>query len=398
MIRLFYIMDLMNLGFMEKKAIAPSKAEQVLTLVKALIQEGVFPEGCRLPSEQELSLRYGVSRNTVREAIRSLIQEGLVARRQGKGTFVVYRPRPTVATERFALFLRAHSHVFEAETRMLVRGFQRAGALPIVFDVEDLNRTPGAEREILHRLIAESISGLVGEDSLLSWLAGCARVELLPPTVILNFAPDAPPVPALCIVSDFTFGTALGTRHLLQNGRRRILFLIHYNDWAYRHAPHEAAGLYGSICRGYAQTMKEAGLEPAYFFVRNEFREGDDTERLLALFRSPERPDALFAFGDNRAKRAIDLAAEAGLNVPEDLAVIGYWNTPWAEMTRVPLTSVSIGEEEITRLALDRLLKAARTKAPLSGRILVKPRLVLRQSCGTSRLSNESVFWSDRQQ
>lgn len=55
------------------------------------IAAGELPVGSRLPSEQELCLRFGASRHTVREALRLLQEQGLVTRRQGAGTTVIAR-------------------------------------------------------------------------------------------------------------------------------------------------------------------------------------------------------------------------------------------------------------------------------------------------------------------
>jgi DNA-binding GntR family transcriptional regulator len=57
--------------------------------LRAEIQSGVFPVGALLPTEAELRVRFGVSRHTVREALRQLRDEGLVASRQGAGTTVI---------------------------------------------------------------------------------------------------------------------------------------------------------------------------------------------------------------------------------------------------------------------------------------------------------------------
>ena len=53
------------------------------------INEGKYPKGSQLPTEQELCERYSLSRVTVRNAIRVLTEERLLERRQGKGTFVI---------------------------------------------------------------------------------------------------------------------------------------------------------------------------------------------------------------------------------------------------------------------------------------------------------------------
>src|SRR6266511_6162624 len=57
------------------------------------IDQGNLPAGARLPSEPDLAAELGVSRATLREALRALEDEGLLRRRQGSGTYVADRPR-----------------------------------------------------------------------------------------------------------------------------------------------------------------------------------------------------------------------------------------------------------------------------------------------------------------
>jgi GntR family transcriptional regulator len=52
------------------------------------IWSGEFPAGSQLPSESELAAAYGVSRPTIRQAVADLVQEGVLTRARGKGTFV----------------------------------------------------------------------------------------------------------------------------------------------------------------------------------------------------------------------------------------------------------------------------------------------------------------------
>lgn len=72
---------------LEKKSQSPLY-QQLMTRLKNDILAGVYPPGARIPSEQLLCDTYGVSRVTVRKAMLDLVQEGLLVRRQGKGTFV----------------------------------------------------------------------------------------------------------------------------------------------------------------------------------------------------------------------------------------------------------------------------------------------------------------------
>ncbi len=68
---------------------------QIKQLIKRQIEEGALPPGEKLPTEQMLCDRYGVSRAPVRQALLELVQEGYIYRRAGAGTFVSGVPRPT---------------------------------------------------------------------------------------------------------------------------------------------------------------------------------------------------------------------------------------------------------------------------------------------------------------
>jgi LacI family transcriptional regulator len=281
----------------------------------------------------------------------------------------------------YAIFIHAHDHVYEAQTRALVRTLQQSGALPLVFDVRDLKAQEQTE-EILGRLLDQGIAGLVLEDGILAVLLDlCARRKAPPPRLAMVNRPAPESVPALNVITDFEFGTRLGTQHLLGLGHRNILFVCHVNPYLPPgHRPDQESGEYGRMARGYTGALFDAGLagRERFFLIRREFAYGsDERERLKEVLSAPDRPSAVFAYGDYRAKHVIDIAAETGLRVPEDIAVIGYWNTPWADLTRVPLTSISIREDEIARLAVEKLIAG---DAPQT--FVVKPELVIRQSTG----------------
>jgi len=69
---------------------------QVESILAASIADGTFPPGSRLPNEEELVKRYGVSRTTIRQTIQNLVRRGLIEIRRGKGTFVL---QPKITAE-----------------------------------------------------------------------------------------------------------------------------------------------------------------------------------------------------------------------------------------------------------------------------------------------------------
>ncbi len=70
----------------------PLLSDVVHNELRRLILGGEFPVGAKLPNEDRLCARFGVSRVTIREAVRALIDDGLVVRRHGSGTYVTRRP------------------------------------------------------------------------------------------------------------------------------------------------------------------------------------------------------------------------------------------------------------------------------------------------------------------
>ena len=139
--------------------------------------------------------------------------------------------------------------------------------------------------------------------------------------------------------------------YLLSKGHRRIAMI---NG--------DADHLYAQLRRsGYLDALREAGLDERPAYVQNA--NGYDValgelaaRRLLAI---DERPTAIFAASDLLAIGAIKAALSSGLEVPRDLAVVGFDDTPIAEIFEPALTTIAqprrrIGEEAM-RLLLHRI-------------------------------------------
>ncbi len=123
-----------------------SRASEVL---KMLIQQGEYLPGDRLPSEPELSERLGISRPTLREALRQLEEERVIVRRHGVGTFVAHPP-PVIeaglevleSLERLAQRLGLHTQMSEVhmEERPATAGEREKLGLAAGGDVTAITR------------------------------------------------------------------------------------------------------------------------------------------------------------------------------------------------------------------------------------------------------------------
>lgn len=69
-------------------------ADDVARRVRALIEEQQLEAGMRLPAERQLAAQLGVSRNSLREALAMLVNEGVLLSRRGGGTFVRFQHEP----------------------------------------------------------------------------------------------------------------------------------------------------------------------------------------------------------------------------------------------------------------------------------------------------------------
>lgn len=92
---------------------AHSLYEQICDRLRQLLRDHVEPGG-QVPTEESLTQQFGVSRSTVRKAVQRLVDEGVLVRRQGKGTFVA-RPTPKIihSIDRLAPFLETFRKVGE---------------------------------------------------------------------------------------------------------------------------------------------------------------------------------------------------------------------------------------------------------------------------------------------
>jgi LacI family transcriptional regulator len=163
-------------------------------------------------------------------------------------------------------------------------------------------------------------------------------------TPYLLFDRNFPHLAAHFVGSDDVKVGEMATRHLIEIGRRRIAHIGAKNT----------SPSFDRL-RGYRKAMEE-------------------------LLRLEPRPDAVFCYNDLTAVGAIDAALQAGLRVPEDVAVIGCGNFRYADYLRVPLSSIDHGTAELGRIvgefALD--LSARPEQEPRS--VLVEPKLVVRAS------------------
>jgi LacI family transcriptional regulator len=101
-------------------------------------------------------------------------------------------------------------------------------------------------------------------------------------------------------------------------------------------------------------------------------------QRLLKV--SPV-PDGVFCYNDPVAIGAMKAILEAGLNMPQDISVVGAGNVHYSDVLAVPLTTIDQGSGRIGVLAAELLLERMVSKRSMRPKkVLIPPRLVERES------------------
>lgn len=131
--------------------------------------------------------------------------------------------------------------------------------------------------------------------------------------------------------------------------------------------------------RGYLRAMEKAGLSDLARIIHFPQPEIQRIDAVRELLTSRDRPRALFCWSDLDAVPILNIAYEMGLSVPEDLAIVGYDNSPVAALPLISLASIDQDGERMGKVGAEALLKRmAGRKVP--EHILIKPTLISRRS------------------
>ena len=201
-------------------------------------------------------------------------------------------------------------------------------------------------------------------------------VPILPagfPIVLLS-APIGPKGFDVITVANYDGAFAM-VSHLLGLGHRRIAIIKGIEGNA------DAA----ERLRGYRGALTAAGLGSAAIEVAGAFDEASGFRGASELLRRPVRPTAIFAANDAMAIGALSALRQAGLRVPQDMALAGFDDIPMARYLDPPLSSVHVDISALGEHATLRLLAAVQNKANHHPRAQTLPTtLVLRRSCGAA--------------
>jgi DNA-binding LacI/PurR family transcriptional regulator len=238
----------------------------------------------------------------------------------------------------------------------------RAKGFDVVLSVDG---TPdeAAERGVAN-LVAQRVAGLI--------LIGAPydikiveRVARRIPVVYVGRHLEAEAIDSVC--NDDHLGSTLLVRHLIECGHKRIAHID---------------GGRGAGARrrreGFQVAMRAHGLEPLVISGRYTL-DGGSKGANEALARNP-RPTAIFAPNDLAAMGVLNTVLGAGFKVPEDIAVVGYDDMPFAASETLSLTTMHQPIDRMATQCIDCLITRIQDPDGPGTRVLLSPHLVARRS------------------
>lgn len=374
----------MNVFYVEDKSIMRINADkpipkylQLKDIIVQYFDTEHYIADQKIPSENELVERFKVSRNTVRQALGELNDEGIIYKKQGLGTFF----SGSTDTKKLSYLIgvispRISYYIYP----QIIQGIDEV-AHQKRYNIVLGNSYADYEKEVtcLEQLLEKQIDGLLFEP-----VGGFERFEDSPifrvlneltiPFVFMDWWFDDANIS--CVTVDDAEGGFRATSYLINAGHRRIACL-YPNDKVPGNLRYQ----------GYRKALEQHGLPFDEQLIHTTNSPDWDTAGVIGehvrqlINMGKARPTAMFLFNDDGALRASNAIREAGLRVPDDISLIGFDNSERSASAEVPLTTMSHPKHKVGVWAAEILfdhIEAGTQSNPR--RMLITPIVVERNS------------------
>lgn len=355
-------------------------AHQVKQQINWLIASGTIKPGDRLPSIRRLAAHLGINLHTVRNAYAMLESEGQVETRQGWGTEVLEIDMRRVAQA--SISVRSHTigvivpSLANPFYHQVLQGIQEVAdrQQAMIFVCNSMDEPLEAWR-LFNQLLSKGVDGIiVASQPFEQFFPDEGKSTGQELTGVPYVSIDWPESPSYSVVMDLESASYQGTQHLVEHGHRRI-GLVTFSFFDPEDRPEYL---------GYKRALEGAGLKVDQDLIAYMLGFGVDAGREAAaqLLKCPNPPTAIFAFTDLMAVGAMQTIKAAGLQVPQDIALVGFNDIPLASLVDPPLTTVSAPGHKLGTEGMRLLNSMMAGKRPKQRRTILPTPLVIRRSCG----------------
>jgi len=331
------------------------KYQQLSNILTEKIQNGSYPLGSKIPTEIELSQTYYVSRQTVRQALAVLVDNGLINKKQGSGSSVISTGGDSAIRTIAIIASHTNDYIFPAVLRDIqtVLTFNHFSCKII-----STHNKVCLEQEALQLVMKQSFAGVLVEG---------VKTALPNPNLAVYQRFEKEKIPlvffhggydelkrAICVTDDnFTGGYQL-TRYLLSKGHTCIGGIFNSDDQQGRQR-----------YQGYITALHDAGLpvpddKLLWFSTEDRYAIVDCRDLTLLNNYVQHRLSgctALLVYNDEIAYNMILILKTLGYDVPGDISVVSFDNSYYCSISPVPITSLSHENEQIGVVAANQILR-----------------------------------------
>lgn len=348
-----------------------SKYQQLAKTLREQIAAGTFSATGLLPTEKAIAEAYQLSRQTVRQALSLLAQEGLIEKRQGSGSHIRKAPpsSETVAPRSIAILTTYISdYIFPSILREVEAVLSANHCTTLLFASK--NQISNERRVLKTLLELPQLDGLLVEGT--KTCLPNPNLDLYrqlmargTPLVFLNGSYSELSGSSLSVLDDNYGGGYALVEYLYQKGHRQIAGIFKSDDIQ----GHGRFSGYADALRDLHLPMKDSQI---YWYGTEE------KERIIA---SPGMPlpgemlqvlqgcTAVVCYNDEIASRLVAGLTKQGVQIPGQLAVVSFDNSQYSEISPVPITSLSHGSQNAGRTAAELLLRLLEGK-PCQSQVL----------------------------
>jgi GntR family transcriptional regulator, arabinose operon transcriptional repressor len=341
-----------------------TKYRKVLDHLYAEIHSGRMQPGMLLPTDLDLSTALGMSRNTVRHAFDKLVQDGVVYRVPGRGTFVTTNQQRQ-SKQQLDLFALIAPQLRQGFYPSLVHGFEQAcSGFQHQVVVSNSSNDVKCQGDLVLQMLDRSVGGVALVPTTTD-VTPTYQVRQLQehhiPVVFCHRAVAG--ISAPCVTWS---GQEVGRKAaapLIDVGHRRIGYLI-------RHASSLALDYENGLRQSLNQLSGEGCEVVSIEYGQRVSANGEQApaairRALTEMFARPNRPTAIFCGNLPDAEQVYLQAESFGLKIPRDLSLI-YFGGSWREHGLAQsISCVAVNEHEVGARAAQLLHEMRSGKRPL---------------------------------
>lgn len=246
-----------------------------------------------------------------------------------------------------------------------------------------LSSDPIRRKQQMNTLLEQNIDGVIWalRDFFLEEINLIQSKKI--PIILARKYDSAPTDQFNCCYINFTEASFRMTRHLLELGHRRIALMFENVSQQFMN----------SFCMGWQQALQKAGIssDDSLIFNTKNCVEGGYS-KVTELIQQGSLPDALYCASDELAFGVLRAAREHGISVPEQLAVVGFTDSPMSNLSDPELTTIDLPIHRLGTVAARMLFDLIEDEFPVKKReteeIILQPKLKIRRSCGNQKSIN----------